>query len=210
LFYFVKEGTFFRTTGELSLSAATDLKQNKLEDLERRVAISNQSNANFHLELHMNAGGGTGYETLCYSENAQIRALHASVMDFMHPFGIRDRGIKVWKDVRVLQVKAKAALLECLFVDHPSDAAYMKDQAFLSGLAEAIGRGVLTAIGVAYVPVKKEEKKEEPRMKQTDAEKVITYLQAAWKAAKCPDEQKEIGRLADEVRAAAGMEKVND
>lgn len=56
-------------------------------------------------------------------------------------------------------MKAKAALLECLFVDYPSDAAYMKDQAFLSGLAEAIGRGVLTAIGVAYVPAKKEEKK---------------------------------------------------
>jgi hypothetical protein len=46
-------------------------------------------------------------------------------------------------------------------------------------------------------------------MKQADAEKVIAYLQAAWKAARCPDEQKEVGRLADEVRAAAGMKKVN-
>jgi N-acetylmuramoyl-L-alanine amidase len=175
------------------------------------VAISNQSNANFYLELHMNAGGGTGYETLCYSENEQIRALHASVMDFMHPFGIRDRGIKIRTDVRVLQVKAKAALLECLFVDHPSDAAYMKDLVFLSGLAEAIGRGVLTtAIGVAYVPLKKAEKqKEEPKMKQADAEKIIAYLQAVWKAATCPDEKKEIGRLADEVRVVAGMKKVN-
>jgi N-acetylmuramoyl-L-alanine amidase len=196
-------------TGDKSLSNATDLKQNKREDLEKRVQISNQSGADFFLSLHMNAGGGTGYETLCYSENEQIRTLHNLVMQYLRPYGIRDRGIKIRKDVRVLQVKAKAALLECLFVDHPSDAAYMKDQAFLSGLAEAIGSGVLTAIGVAYVPVKKEEKKGESKMKQADAEKVITYLQAAWKTATCPDEKKEIGRLADEVRAAAGMKKAN-
>lgn len=199
-------------TGERSLSGATDLKQNKREDLERRVAISNQSGVDFHLELHMNAGGGTGYETLCYGENDQIRTLHNSVMQYLQSFGIRDRGIKIRKDVRVLQVKAKAALLECLFVDHPSDAAYMKDVTFLSGLAEAIGRGVLTAIGVAYVPVKQAvpiQKEDKPKMDKKDAEKVVTYLQAAWKATKCPDEQKEIGRLADEVRAAAGIRKVN-
>ncbi|WP_336297941.1 hypothetical protein [Aneurinibacillus uraniidurans] len=88
----------------------------------------------------------------------------------------------------------------------------MKDQAFLSGLAEAIGRGVLAAIDVAYVPVKQPEQviqKEEPKMKQADAEKVIVYLQTVWKAAKSTDEQKEIGRLADEVRVAAGMKKIN-
>jgi N-acetylmuramoyl-L-alanine amidase len=204
--------TVMLRTGERSLSNATDLKQNKREDLERRVAISNQSCADFHVELHMNAGGGTGYETLCYSENEQIRTLHNSVMQYLRSYGIRDRGIKIRKDVRVLQAKAKAALLECLFVDHPSDAAYMKDLAFLSGLAEAIGQGVLVAIGVAYVPAKKPTptiQKEEPRMKQADAEKVIVYLQAAWKAATCEDEKKEIGRLADEVRAAAGLKKVN-
>ncbi|BAU27645.1 N-acetylmuramoyl-L-alanine amidase [Aneurinibacillus soli] len=204
--------TVMLRTGERSLSGAADLKQNKREDLERRVAISNQSSADFHLELHMNAGGGTGYETLCYSENEQIRTLHNSVMQYLRPFNIRDRGIKIRTDVRVLQVKVKVALLECLFVDHPSDAAYMKDSAFLSGLSEAIGRGVLAAIGVAYVPAKQPTtttQKEEPKMKQADAEKVIAYLQAAWKEAKNADEQKEIGRLADEVRVVAGMRKVN-
>jgi N-acetylmuramoyl-L-alanine amidase len=109
----------------------------------------------------------------------------------------------------VLKVKAKAALLECLFITNAREAALMKDTAFLTGFAEAIAQGVLVAIGVAYVPVKKEEKKEEPRMKQADAEKIIVYLQSAWKAATCPDEKKEIGRLADEVRAAAGMKKMN-
>lgn len=197
-------------TGERSLSGVSDLKQNKREDLERRVAISNQSGADFHLELHMNAGGGTGYETLCYSENEQIHKLHNSVMQYLRSFGIRDRGIKIRKDVRVLQVKAKAALLECLFVDHPSDAAYMKDAAFLSGLAEAIGCGVLVTIGITYVPVKQATtQKEKPKMDKKDAEKVIAYLQTAWKATTCPDEQKEIGRLADAIREAAGMKKMN-
>ncbi len=205
---------FFTRNGERSLSSAKELKQNKNEDLAARRRFSDSRATDFFLSLHMNAGdpSANGYETLCYSENGQIRALHTAVMNYLRAHGIKDRGIKVRQDLAVLKVKAKAALLECLFITNAREAALMKDAAFLNGLAEAIGQGVLAAIGVAYVPVKKPTptiQKEEPRMKQADAEKIIIYLQAAWKAATCEDEKKEIGRLADEVRAAAGMKKVN-
>lgn len=91
----------------------------------------------------------------------------------------------------------------------------MKDAAFLLELAEAIGQGVLVAIGIAYVPVKKPEtpptqpKEEKKLMKTEDANKIIRILQDRWNASTCQDEKKEVGRLADEVRMAAGMKKVN-
>ncbi|GED14790.1 hypothetical protein AMI01nite_27810 [Aneurinibacillus migulanus] len=92
----------------------------------------------------------------------------------------------------------------------------MKDAAFLLELAEAIGQGVLVAIGIAYVPVKKPEtpqptqpKEEKKLMKTEDANKIIRILQDRWNASTCQDEKKEVGRLADEVRVAAGMKKVN-
>lgn len=91
----------------------------------------------------------------------------------------------------------------------------MKDVAFLLDLAEAIGQGVLAAIGIAYVPVKKPSAAPQPQIKEVakmtteDANKIIRILQDRWNVATCPDEKKEIGRLADEVRAAAGMKKVN-
>ncbi len=52
----------------------------------------------------------------------------------------------------------------------------------------------------------KEEKK---LMKIEDANKIIRILQDRWNMATCQDEKKEMGRLADEVRVAAGMKKVN-
>ncbi|RAP26431.1 N-acetylmuramoyl-L-alanine amidase [Brevibacillus laterosporus] len=136
-------------TSERSLSLALDLKQNKREDLERRVKITNESGAEFLIEFHMNAGGGTGYETLCYSKNDQIQAIHTAISNYLRVFDIHDRGIKIRKNLRVLQVKPKAAVLEMLFVDHSQNAKYMADSVFQNGLAEAIAQGTLAAIGIA-------------------------------------------------------------
>jgi N-acetylmuramoyl-L-alanine amidase len=196
-------------TGPHSLSSARDLKQNKREDLNKRVAITNTAEADLFVSFHLNSGGGTGYETLCYSIDERVRAVHDAVAEFLKDNNVKDRGIKVRTDLAVLKCKPKAVLLECLFIDNPKDMELMKNPTCFNGLAEVIAKGILTAIGIKYVPLKKSEKKEEPRMKQADAEKIIAYLQAAWKASKCPDEQKEIGRLADEVRVAAGMKKAN-
>ena len=62
---------------------------------------------------------------------------------------------------------------------------------------------------VKALGTKQSIQEEKPKMDKKDAEKVITYLQKAWKAATTDAERNEIGRLADEVRVAAGMKKVN-
>ncbi|MEZ2659264.1 N-acetylmuramoyl-L-alanine amidase family protein [Aneurinibacillus aneurinilyticus] len=209
---------FFTRTGEKSLSSAANLKQNKNEDLAARQRFSNSKATDFFLSLHMNASddpASNGYETLCYSQNGQITALHTAIKAFLQKHGLKDRGIKIRTNLAVLKVKAKAALLECFFISNPKEAALMKDAAFLLELAEAIGQGVLVAIGIAYVPVKKPEtpptqpKEEKKLMKTEDANKIIRILQDRWNASTCQDEKKEVGRLADEVRMAAGMKKVN-
>ncbi|MMZ49665.1 Sporulation-specific N-acetylmuramoyl-L-alanine amidase [compost metagenome] len=149
---------FFTRTNEKSLSTATNLKQNKNQDLAKRVALSREHGAHFFLSLHMNSSGNpqsNGYETLCYSMNGQIDALHQPIKAFLQKKGIRDRGIKTRGDLAVLKgPKCKAALLECLFISNPKEAALMKDQAFLLEFAEAIAQGVLAAVGVKYVPAK--------------------------------------------------------
>ncbi|MED0680617.1 N-acetylmuramoyl-L-alanine amidase [Aneurinibacillus thermoaerophilus] len=195
--------------GPHSLSLARDLKQNKREDLNKRVSIANAADADLFVSFHLNSGGGSGYETLCYSIDERVRAVHDAVAEFLKDNNVKDRGMKVRTDLAVLKCKPKAVLLECLFIDNPKDMELMKNPTCFNGFAEAIAKDILTAIGIKYVPLKKSEKKGEAKMKQADAEKIIAYLQAAWKAATCPDEKKEIGRLADEVRVAAGMKKVN-
>ncbi|GED14350.1 N-acetylmuramoyl-L-alanine amidase family protein [Aneurinibacillus migulanus] len=204
----------FTRNNERSLSSASNLKTNKNEDLSTRQRFSNSKATDFFLSLHMNAAdnpSANGYETLCYSQNGQIEALHASVKVFLQKYGLKDRGIKIRTNLAVLKVKAKAALLECFFITNPKEAALMKDAAFLLEFAEAIGQGVLKAIGIAYVPVNKPvtKPKEEVKLKIDDANKVIRILQDRWNASTDANEKKEIGRLADEVRVAAGMKKVN-
>lgn len=209
---------FLTRNSERSLSNATNLKTNKNEDLAARQRFSNSKTADFFLSLHMNASNdptANGYETLCYSQNGQIEVLHTAVKAFLQQHGLKDRGIKIRTNLAVLKVRAKAALLECFFITNPKEAALMSDAAFLLDLAEAIGKGVLAAIGIAYVPVKKPaapqpiQSKEEQLMKTEDANKIIRILQDRWNMATCQDEKKEIGRLADEVRVVAGMKKVN-
>ncbi|OAB31743.1 hypothetical protein PMSD_18325 [Paenibacillus macquariensis subsp. defensor] len=51
---------------------------------------------------------------------------------------------------------------------------------------------------------------EEPEMKKVDADGIIAYLKLAHGVAKTPEEKKEIGRLADELRVASGQAKQNE
>lgn len=125
--------------------------------LERRVAIANQSGADLFLSLHFNAGGGSGFEsyvaagayerTLAYRET-----IHREVALYLAAYNLPDRGMKT-RDLYVLEhTRMPAVLLECLFLDHPTDRALLRDNAFFGGLAGAVARGVVQALGVEGDP----------------------------------------------------------
>ncbi|SDJ76454.1 glucosaminidase domain-containing protein, partial [Aneurinibacillus migulanus] len=94
----------FTRNGERSLSSATNLKTNKNEDLAARQRFSNSKATDFFLSLHMNSSDDStsnGYETLCYSQNRQIEALHAAIKAFLQRHGLKDRGIKIRTNLAV-------------------------------------------------------------------------------------------------------------
>lgn len=115
-----------------------------------RVKIANELKADFFLSIHINAGGGTGFESYVYPTAPEVTkqlqgSIHKTVMAYLSTKDVIDRG-KKQKQLYVLHnTTMPALLLECLFIDHPEDAAKLKDAVFLDGLANNIAWALVVA-----------------------------------------------------------------
>lgn len=112
------------------------------------------------VSVHVNSGGGIGFESFIHSlaskETIAIRRiLHGFIKTWllsqgvkMHDGGTPGGEMKV-EDFYVLGgTKCPAILTENLFIDNPKEAALLKDETFLRGLAKAHARGCLAALGI--------------------------------------------------------------
>lgn len=125
--------------------------------LSERAQMANAAGADYFLSVHINAGGGTGFESyiqLGYDsgETGRIRSvIHARVAEFFAANDLPDRGRKQ-ADLAVCRESAMpAALLEYGLIDS-GDAAKLADTNFRQGAAEATVRGLCEAFGIVYTP----------------------------------------------------------
>ncbi|MGX4583382.1 N-acetylmuramoyl-L-alanine amidase family protein [Paenibacillus chitinolyticus] len=135
-----------------------DLSANKAKDLSARAALANSLGADYYLSIHINAGGGTGFESFVYTgadrgQTATVRsAVHNHVAAAFARRGLRDRGRKTGDLAVLRQTTMPAALLEYGFIDTAADAALLKDEKFLDELARATADGLAEAFGLPAVP----------------------------------------------------------
>ncbi len=121
--------------------------------LEERVELANKNGADFFCSLHVNAGGGSGFESFIHPDASQktqmiAAALHREVAAFYIQRGFPDRGLKR-ADLAVLRkTRMPAVLLENFFIDNPRDAACLADKACLRELARAIAGGMARVLGL--------------------------------------------------------------
>ncbi|RJQ24881.1 MAG: N-acetylmuramoyl-L-alanine amidase [Peptococcaceae bacterium] len=119
--------------------------------LAERTAFANNLNANYFLSIHVNAGGGTGFESYIWTDAGEQtstlrRAVHTQVSAFYKSAGFPDRGEKRANFYVLKNTKMPAALLENLFVDKKTDAAKLADASFREGIAKAITAGLVSAL----------------------------------------------------------------
>ncbi|WP_082193849.1 N-acetylmuramoyl-L-alanine amidase [Bacillus sp. 37MA] len=89
------------------------------------------------VSIHLNAGGGTGYETLVYSQNKEASIIHAEIRKVLDKYNVKDRGIKNRPDLAVLKgTKATALLLEMAFIDNKADMDLLNNQTYLAQLCQ--------------------------------------------------------------------------
>lgn len=120
--------------------------------LSERARMANYWNADFFLSVHINAGGGVGYEDYIYSglsststagkiQNEINKAVIAET-------GWRNRGKKKANFAVLRETKMSAILTENGFIDTKSDADKLKSEAFLNKIAEGHAKGIASHFGL--------------------------------------------------------------
>lgn len=116
--------------------------------LKQRTDMANAWGANYLISVHINAGGGTGFESYTYNgnysgkqeTNRKRSILHAEIMRQLS--GVRDRGYKESNLHMVRESKMESVLTENLFIDNADDAAKLKQDAWLDKIAQGHVNGL--------------------------------------------------------------------
>lgn len=119
--------------------------------LNERTRMANSWGADLFTSVHINAGGGTGFESFIYNGNYSGKAQADRVRSFVHDeivkqTGFRDRGKKQANFHVLRETRMTAHLTENGFIDNASDAAKLKSDALL----EKIARGHVLGAARAY------------------------------------------------------------
>ncbi|GGA33700.1 sporulation-specific N-acetylmuramoyl-L-alanine amidase [Kroppenstedtia guangzhouensis] len=123
--------------------------------LTQRTNYANANNADYFASIHINAGGGTGWESYIYNGTVSQFTIHAqntihsTVMGVIGPkYGVRDRGKKRANFHVLRESNMPAILVENLFIDTTQDLNLLRNATFIQDLANAIGLGIAQALSL--------------------------------------------------------------
>src|SRR5690625_1113117 len=127
----------------------------KTLSLSQRTNDANKWGADYFLSVHINAGGGTGYEDYIYnklsntSKTAKIRdTVHGEISKTLKKYGITNRGKKKANFHVLRESRMPAMLSENLFIDTTNDANLLKNNAFLKDIGQAHAKGIVKAFNL--------------------------------------------------------------
>ncbi|WP_297992319.1 N-acetylmuramoyl-L-alanine amidase [uncultured Anoxybacillus sp.] len=121
-------------------------------ELSERAAMANRIGADFFLSVHVNAGGGTGFESYIFNgnvSNATVAYQNVVHTEIMKAIGnVRDRGKKRANYAVLRHATMPALLTENLFIDSAGDATKLKSEQFLLQIAHGHVEGMVKAFGL--------------------------------------------------------------
>ncbi|QDH50344.1 endolysin [Bacillus phage Karezi] len=112
--------------------------------LSERARRANDIKADVFVSVHVNAGGGTGFETYKYptAKGLLQKSVHAATQKVLSKHNLRDRGKKSANLSVVRETSMEAVLTELAFIDTDSDRKLLENESFLQEMAEAHGDGI--------------------------------------------------------------------
>jgi N-acetylmuramoyl-L-alanine amidase len=143
----------------------TDFEQRITRSHEQTFPLNNRDDvadswgADAFVSVHINAGGGTGFESYIYTnpspaESALQNILHEEVLAAMKQFGsIKNRGKKRANFAVLRETNMPSILTENLFIDS-NDSNHLKNEEFIKAVGEAHARGVAKHLGLKKKPAK--------------------------------------------------------
>jgi N-acetylmuramoyl-L-alanine amidase len=136
------------------------------KSLSARTKEANNWNADAYVSIHINAGGGTGFESYIYpgvgsSTKSLQNDVHGEVMKVFS--GFRDRGKKHANFHVLRETKMSATLTENGFIDTKKDADFLKKDANLRKIGEAHAKGIAKRFKLKRKSTPKPQPKPQPK-----------------------------------------------
>lgn len=118
----------------------------KYLSLAERANIANKAKADAFLSIHINAGGGTGFESFIY--NGGVSDNTHNLQNCIHSatakqIGGADRGKKRANFLVLWKTNMSGTLTENLFIDRKEDAEKLKDSKFIDKIAQGHVDGIV-------------------------------------------------------------------
>ena len=165
----VGRGGIFEKTLNLSIARACGatlerhgvkvlLSRTKDEDdpVSQEVTECNAFAPDLAVDIHNNAGGGDGAEAFHSKYSETGKALAENILGEITKLGQKSRGAKMRIDSSgadyfafIRKTVAPAVIVECAFVDS-EDLEIIDIEAERIKMGDAIARGILTSLGIAY------------------------------------------------------------
>jgi N-acetylmuramoyl-L-alanine amidase len=139
---------------DVRMSRTTDVTRS----LSYRTDDANAWGADIFVSIHINAGGGTGFESYRYptSNSATVslhNAVHSRVLSRMRTIAsVTDRGMKTNNYHVLRESRMPAVLTENLFIDRLADANLLKRADFISAVARGHAEGIAAYLGLSSAP----------------------------------------------------------
>lgn len=128
--------------------------------LTQRCKIANNNNVDYFVSIHANAdGNGTywtsanGFEIHIVGKGGKAEKL-ANAIQKIAPtkLGLKDRGVRVSNFQVLRDTVAPAILIEHGFYTNKEECEKLKNDTFRQNCAEADAQGILTFLGINYIP----------------------------------------------------------
>ena len=118
--------------------------------LSDRTNEANSWGADYFISFHINASGGSGYEDFVYPGSTKSidyqNIIHSEIIKTIGT--MKNRGKKQANYQVLRNTKMPSILTECGFIDSASDAALLKQDEFINGLAQGHVNGLVKSFGL--------------------------------------------------------------
>ncbi|PVE72832.1 N-acetylmuramoyl-L-alanine amidase [Priestia megaterium] len=115
--------------------------------LSQRASQANSWGADAFMSIHVNAGGGTGYEDYVYRSASNASKtfqsiVHGQVQPTLLSYNHPNRGRKSANYAVLRLTNMPAVLTEIAFIDNRTDAALLQNESFLKSMGESYAKGI--------------------------------------------------------------------
>ena len=148
----------------------------KYLSLSQRAQFANSKKADLFVSVHINAGGGTGYEDFIHNSLSNSSTT-AKMRDTFHKEVVkeqsfwRNRGKKKANFAVLRETKMAAILTENGFIDNKNDADKLKKSSYLDKIAKGHAEGIAKALNLKKKTTSSTSKNTTTSTKKTNSKK---------------------------------------